>query len=309
MAKKKKVTKRRAKTKRRNPPDGLLTLAKARKWLREAVGAYQDGSDRAYLSRLIAATRPQDRDKLKAEATHLFHSPPVRSNPGLAVIHAGLIVNPPEPESQLWYLAAPGLGGAGQIIAGPVRAASAASATKKFAVAIRNQKAFARKIGQKLRPGDISVVTETDATILQMHRRRKNPSSCPTRRSKKLGHQTGGEKGEIPLDEYIAEYGMTAELEKAIKAYKKFHAAEPKTIKVLQYDDGKKENYEKVGIIVGQAPETHYVLPHGQESNKNGSHWVHHHKKGKLPYLFMDPSTGMLMTVGGAFRTTSWLYD
>ncbi len=254
MKKKKKKSKSRARrSSKRNPPDGLLSINQARRWVAQAVSAYVDGSDKQYLPRLIASTQPKDRDKLKAEAEHHYRqltrqlpklprvaNQPRRNNPGLAIIHAGTIVNPPP-------------------------------------------------------------------------RRRKNYARVESKSGRGLGHQTGGEVGEVPLEEYIQQNGhnkqLMKELEKAIKAYKRFHKAEPKSIKVFEYDDGKQGNEIKTGIVVGQAPETHYVLPKEQESNKNGSHWVHHHKKGNLPYLVMDPDTGMLMTLGGAFRTTTWLYD
>ena len=264
MAKKKTKARKkpasRRKSRAKNPPDGLK-LAKARQWLAEAISAYADGSDKQYLSKLIAATRPADRDKLEAEARHIWAKMrqergrrsgsdrlQKQANPGLAIIHAGAIVNPPK------------------------RGRKKAGKTK----ALPKRKNFNRT-GMK-----------------------------------GLGRQSGGEVGDIPLEEFIENNKHNAKimaaLEKDIKAYKRFHGSEPKSVKVFEYDNGGTEEI-KTGIILGQAPETHYVLPNGQESNKVGSHWVHHHKKGKLPYIVMDTNTGLYQTVGGAFRTTTWMYD
>jgi len=314
MRKKKSSRKSNLPASKSNPPDGLK-LSKARQWLAEAVAAYAHGTDKEYLPRLIQATRPADRDKLKAEAEHLYRTTMIkqanplvrRSNPGLAIIHAGAIVNPPRRKKNPGHWDKEWL-------------------NEKIIEAVENFKKgnlqwagpeYRQYFTELLRDHpDSPYAKEVRKAITKWENwsakkanpphRKKNP---PKRRNRPMGSQTGGVVDEISLEDYIAEYGMNEDLEKAIKAYKKFHQAEPSSIKVIQYDDNSDIDQEKYVMVVGQAPETHYVLPKDQLSNKNGSHWVHHHKKGHLPYLVVDPATGIMMTVGGVNRTTTWLYD
>lgn len=93
------------------------------------------------------------------------------------------------------------------------------------------------------------------------------------------------------------------------EAFRKFHGGlEPKDVRIVRVDDGKKKTTRKVVVGLGVVPETHYVTPY-EGSNKQGYYWVHEHPEGKEPLEVLDPETGVTMKIGGSFKVTDWWHD
>lgn len=111
--------------------------------------------------------------------------------------------------------------------------------------------------------------------------------------------------------------------DEALKAYKRFHKADPSHVDVYEIDDGKPgKTVDRVHAALHRTVETNYLVPDGWESNKNGSLWKHEHVEGfsldnpvgepdpeDFPLEVLDPATGTTRKFGGRFRVTTWWYD
>lgn len=135
--------------------------------------------------------------------------------------------------------------------------------------------------------------------------RRPNPGPA-------VGRQKGGAWKTVSLETAIERYKIDKipSFKKALAHYRKFHKADPHSVRICvrQNDDGK--NKQMVVTDMGEVPETQYIVKDGKDSNKAGHHWVHKHRekgKGTNPQLVFDPVSGTMMIVGGTYKVTDWI--
>jgi hypothetical protein len=109
----------------------------------------------------------------------------------------------------------------------------------------------------------------------------------------------------VPIEEIEDMPGFA----EALKKFRRFHKKDPEFAKVAIYDDGEDEVSlagNTVHVFLGKREQTPYTVPFG---SKKDVRWYHDHPKGEEPSMLLNPRTGLVTDVGGAYLVDDWFYS
>jgi hypothetical protein len=96
---------------------------------------------------------------------------------------------------------------------------------------------------------------------------------------------------------------------KALKAFKRFHKTDPKSVRVIRVPDGKSGTTlagNAVHVFLGHREQTPYTVPFG---SKKDVRWYHDHPKDSQPSMLLNPQTGLVTDAGGSGMVDDWFYS